>query len=82
MEKSELIKQCLILRVTVAYLGFHKGSKFSLAVSAYTKGRGGQTRFSYFFLWRKNFFLPKGAMTQFPLPQIRHWLVTKQIYII
>ena len=38
----------------MAYLGFHKGAKFLPVTSAYTKG--GQTMFSYFFLWRRKIF--------------------------
>ena len=34
--------------VAFLFLGFDKGAKFSLAISAYTKGV--QTLFSYFFL--------------------------------
>ena len=51
----------------VAYLGFHKGvGKFSLATSAYTKGRG-QTMFSNFVLWWKKIFAKGGPWPNAPL---------------
>ena len=45
---------------SVAYLGFHEGGPKFLLASAYAYAKGGQTRFSHFFLWRKMFFLPGG----------------------
>ena len=52
----------------VAYLGFHKGGKFSLAIS------GGQTLFSYFFLWPTTIFLAKGVMVQCPPKYATEWM--------
>ena len=61
--------QCYVelFRQAVAYLGFHKGATFSLATSVHTKG--GQTMFSNFFPKVKKFFLPKGALAQWPPPK-------------
>ena len=49
----------------MAYLGFHKGGKFSLATSAYTKGEGANQVFQI-FSYVKNFFLPKGGHGPMP----------------
>ena len=56
----------------MAYLGFHKGGKFLLPTSVYTKG--GQIMFSYFFLWRKK-FLPRGHG---PIPPLNTLLASLQ----
>ena len=47
----------------VAYLGFQKGAKFSLATSAHTKG---ETNFSNFFPMSKKLFLAKGGHGPIP----------------
>jgi hypothetical protein len=45
----------------VAYLGFHKEGKFSLATSAHTISKKGQTKFPNFFQCQKIFFGQRGA---------------------
>ena len=44
-----------------------RGAKFSLATSAHTKG-GAKPSFPIFVVCQKKFFLPKGAMAQWPPP--------------
>ena len=66
----QLIKSWIILTCNwVANSGIFRipkrGATFLLATSAQTKG--GQTKFSNFFLWWKNFFLPKGSWPNGPL---------------
>ena len=45
----------------VAYLGFHKEGKFSLATSAHTISKKGQTKFPNFFQCQKKIFGQRGA---------------------
>ena len=49
---------------TVAYLGFQKGSKFSLATNAYTKGA--RTSFPSFFQCQQKFFVQGEALPNPP----------------
>ena len=58
------VKGAFALSTSVAYLGFQKGGKFSLATNAHTKG--GQTKFSNFFQCQRKIFLAKGGMAQWP----------------
>ena len=45
---------------TVAYLGFHKGAKFSLPTSAHTKGGGANQVFQMFPMVKNTFFAKGG----------------------
>ena len=54
---------------SMAYLGFHKGGGQIFAGHSLVLTQRGPNHVFIFFLWRKNFFLPKGTMTQWPPPK-------------